>query len=177
MKEISLILACTFEGGIGFNNNIPWGSKSDLIKFKEITTTTIDKTKKNAIIMGSNTYKSIGKSLPNRINIVVSRNKSYENIITINSINKSIEYCNNSDEIEKIYIIGGSYLYNYFINSDNYNFDIILSIINDKYECDIFIDIKVIFDKFKFIKSKYYSNDSKYISYICKKKLKKNITE
>ena len=40
MKDISLILACTFDGGIGYNNKIPWYIKSDLIKFKNITVST-----------------------------------------------------------------------------------------------------------------------------------------
>ena len=94
MKKISLILACTFDGGIGFDNDIPWKIRSDFIKFKEITTKTIDETKKNALIMGSNTFKSIGKPLPNRINIVLSRYKTYDNAITMGSIEDSIEYCN-----------------------------------------------------------------------------------
>lgn len=177
MKKISLILACTFDGGIGLNNDIPWKIRSDFIKFKEITTKTIDETKKNALIMGSNTFKSIGKPLPNRINIVLSRYKTYDNAITMGSIEDSIEYCNNCEDIETIYIIGGSYIYNYFIESDIYDYDIIMSLIKEYYECDTYIDIKSIFRKFNFIKSKYYNNDSEFISYICKKKSQQNITQ
>ena len=74
MKNISLILACTFEGGIGYNNDLPWYIKSDLKKFKDITSKTLDSSKQNAIIMGSKTYMSLPKKeLPNRVNIVLTK--------------------------------------------------------------------------------------------------------
>lgn len=71
MKQISLILACTFDGGIGYENKIPWHIKSDLKKFKNITSNTINNLKQNAVIMGSKTYTSLPcNNLENRINII-----------------------------------------------------------------------------------------------------------
>ena len=130
MKTLSLVLACTFEGGIGLNNTIPWYIKSDLIKFKNITTKTDDDLKENAVIMGSKTYDSLPfKKLKNRINIVLTRNNRIkylenDNIITFNDINDALKYCNNNKLIEKIFIIGGAYIYNtktgevYFCDSE-----------------------------------------------------------
>ena len=55
-KIVSLILACTLDGGIGHNNKIPWNIKDDMLKFRKITMETENKSKKNALIMGSRTY-------------------------------------------------------------------------------------------------------------------------
>ena len=176
-KIISLIVACTLDGDIGFNNKIPWYIKEDLLKFKNITTYTNDKTKQNAVIMGSNTYMSLPvKNLKDRVNIVISRtnenNKMYEenNILKFFSIDLALNFCNNNNKIEKIFIIGGSYLYNYFLKNYNQIYSIYLSIIIDKYYCDTHINIENIFKNFKLEKDLHYMND-KYISYICYNKM------
>ena len=75
MKTVCLILACTKDGGIGFNNKIPWYYKEDLYKFRELTTMTKDKNKENSVIMGSKKNESILNYY--RENIIISRNKSY----------------------------------------------------------------------------------------------------
>lgn len=172
-KIVSLIVACTLDGGIGYNNKIPWNIKDDILKFKKITSETLDKTKKNALIMGSNTYMSLPvKKLNDRINIVISRkdenNKLYQDndIIKYSLIDTALNYCYNNDNIEKIYIIGGSYLYNYFLENYNLIHTIYLSIIKDKYECDTHVNIFKIFKNFKLEKDITYMNNE-YISYIC----------
>lgn len=170
MKDISLILACTFEGGIGYNNNIPWYIKSDLIKFKNITVSTNNPLKYNAVIMGKNTYFSLpNNKLINRINIVISKNlQSNNDILCFSNIDDAINYCNKEICIEKIYIIGGFKLYNYFINNNNLVSNIYLTLLKNKYKCDTFIDINNIFNKFKFIKDINNNiNNNEYVSYIC----------
>jgi dihydrofolate reductase len=176
-KLVSLIFACTLEGGIGYNNKIPWDIKDDLNKFKEVTMQTTDKIKKNAVIMGSNTYNSLPvKKLKDRINIVITRWKDNNDIYTSNdiykftNINKALEYCNNSNEIDNIFIIGGSYLYNYFLENNNLVDKIYLSIIKEHYDCDVFIHFDKIYSKFNLKKDKKYENE-KYISYICYNKI------
>lgn len=176
-KLVSLIFACTLEGGIGCNNKIPWYIKDDLNKFKEITMQTSDKIKKNAVIMGSKTYNSLPvKKLKDRVNIVITRGNDNDDIFTSNdilkftNINKALKYCENSHEIDNIFIIGGSYLYNYFLENNNLVDKIYLSIIKDYYECDVFIHFDKIFTKFNLKKDKKYQND-KYISYICYNKI------
>ncbi|MBV9287099.1 MAG: dihydrofolate reductase [Hyphomicrobiales bacterium] len=67
LPSISYIVARSYPGNvIGFRNQLPWRIKSDLKRFKTITAG-------HAIIMGRGTYDSIGRALPNRTNIVVSR--------------------------------------------------------------------------------------------------------
>ena len=168
MKQLSLILALTFEGGIGYNNNIPWYFKSDLLKFKDITSNTVDPLKLNAVIMGKNTYLSLPvKKLVNIINIVISKNYTNNNVIFYTNINDALNYCNNDGLIESIYIIGGTSLYNYFLENNKLVDKIYLSIIKEYYNCDTFINISKIFEKFKFAKDKKYISDSNYVSYIC----------
>jgi len=192
MKDINLILATTFEGGIGLKNTIPWYIPSDLKKFKEITSNTIDKKKYNAVIMGKKTYESLPKKtgLSNRINIVLSRKYKdnnytgvsydndedddddnvniYTNIIKMNDISHAIEYCNYNYNIETIYIIGGGKIYDFFINNNYYIYNIYITILKEYYDTDTYINIKNIFKNFKFVKhDEYNKNTDKYISYIC----------
>ena len=62
--------------GIGKNGRIPWNNKDDMKWFKNVTTGDGN----NSVIMGRNTYESIGKPLPNRINIVIREFKFNGNI-------------------------------------------------------------------------------------------------
>lgn len=66
MKTIGLIVAATYaKNVIGYDGKIPWSCSADLKRFKEITTGSV-------VIMGRKTYESIGRCLPNRVNMVVS---------------------------------------------------------------------------------------------------------
>tara|TARA_B000000477_G_scaffold124572_1_gene132759 strand:+ start:11724 stop:12281 length:558 start_codon:yes stop_codon:yes gene_type:complete len=180
-KNLSLIVATTFDGGIGYDNKIPWYIKEDLKKFKNITTE-CDVDKKNAIIMGRKTYESLPKNkLPNRINIIITNNKEYNkfnsesDIIIYNDIKEAIKYCNENNKIDKIFIIGGATIYDYYLNNHIHNIDkIYLSVLcfNKDIKCNIFIDIEKIYKNFLLIKDEKY-NSSEYKSYICY--LKSNI--
>jgi dihydrofolate reductase len=66
MKDLTLIVAMTPSGLIGLDGKIPWQIPEDLKRFKQLTTG-------HAIIMGRKTFESIGRPLPNRTNIVVTR--------------------------------------------------------------------------------------------------------
>jgi dihydrofolate reductase len=73
----SIILACTLDGGIGYENNIPWDIKSEMELFKQITTAGTNNYKKNAVIMGRRTWESLSyKPLKNRINIVIGNSST-----------------------------------------------------------------------------------------------------
>ena len=176
MKNISLILACTFEGGIGYNNDLPWYIKSDLKKFKDITSKTLDSSKQNAIIMGSKTYMSLPKKeLPNRVNIVLTKKNNIinNNIIIFNNINNAIQYCYNNNLIENIFIIGGAEIYNIFLNNIHLIDNIYLTLLKNKYKCNRYILIDKIFENFNFENHKEYNFEKDiYVSYICKKKIK-----
>jgi len=89
---------------IGINNQMPWHLSADLKRFKQIT---MD----HPIIMGRLTFEAIGKPLPGRTNIVVSRNHGFqpEGCVVAGSVESAIQQgCELSDEV---FIIGGATLY------------------------------------------------------------------
>lgn len=89
---------------IGVDNQLPWHLPKDLKHFKEITSG-------HPIIMGRKTYESIGKPLPNRTNIVISRKKDWfeEGILIVGSIKEAIKFGQKIDE--DIFIIGGGNIF------------------------------------------------------------------
>lgn len=103
---ISLIAALDRNRGIGKNNKLPWHLPEDLKHFKETT-------KGHPVIMGRKTFESIGRPLPNRTNIVVTRNEQYspENVVVKHSLEEAIEYSNTIDTGE-VFVIGGQDLFN-----------------------------------------------------------------
>ena len=105
--EIILIAAVDKNLAIGKDGKIPWEIKEDLKFFRENTEDT-------AIIMGRATYDSIGRPLPNRRNIVMTRTfKEREGIIEVNSSKDALEQAKSYSE--KINIIGGEYIYKEFL--------------------------------------------------------------
>lgn len=102
---ISIIVAMDKNYLIGNKNSIPWDIPEDMAIFKEKTTG-------NVVIMGRKTFESIGRPLPNRINIVISRNKnniSEKNLIWVSSLEEAIS---KGKEFQKeIFIIGGGKIY------------------------------------------------------------------
>ena len=101
---VSIIAAVSENGVIGVDNKLPWYIPDDLKRFKKLT-------KGNVVIMGRKTYESIGKPLPDRLNIVITRNKSLTipGCIVVNSIAQAIKKAGNDKEI---FIIGGGEIYN-----------------------------------------------------------------
>lgn len=161
MIKYSLIFASTINGGLGFNNDIPWTIKEDLLHFRYLTTNTINSLKKNVIIMGYKTWTSIhSKILKNRINIVLSskaeelkNENNIDNLFFFNNLDSAINFCNDIiNNIERVFIIGGSVLFNYILYDNYYNKyieNIYISLIYKNYLCDRFIDIKYILKNFK----------------------------
>ena len=108
---ISIIAAIGKNGELGKNNKLIWNLPNDLKFFKEITNN-------HKIIMGLNTYNSIGKALPNRKNIILTDdlNKVEDNnVVKYSNINEMINAELNNEE--ENFIIGGASLYNYFYNT------------------------------------------------------------
>jgi len=98
---ISIIVAMSKNRVIGNNNELIWKLSSDLKRFKELTTD-------NSIVMGRKTYESIGKPLPNRRNIIVTRNLDYkvEGCEVVSSLEEALLLTNNN-----CFIIGGGEIY------------------------------------------------------------------
>ncbi len=103
--QLSLIVAMDQDRGIGKDNQLPWHLPNDLKHFKKITSG-------HHIIMGRKTYESIGKPLPNRTSIIITRNKDYiaEGCWVVHSIGDAILLAQERDEKEA-FIIGGAELY------------------------------------------------------------------
>jgi len=101
--KISLIVAMASNRVIGLDNKMPWHLSADLKKFKQITLGA-------PILMGRKTYESIGRPLPGRTNIIISRNPAYRQpgCLIFNGIEQALAHCSNADEV---FIIGGSALY------------------------------------------------------------------
>ena len=107
--EIILIAAISKDRVIGQQGGIPWTIKKDLIFFKE-------KTLNSTIIMGRATYHSIGRPLPNRLNIVMTRSaKNTEGVTEVTSVKKAIETASKSKDSSKVYVIGGENIYKEFL--------------------------------------------------------------
>jgi len=96
---------------IGKNNKMPWHLPADLKHFKSVTMA-------KPIVMGRKTYESIGRPLPSRQNVIISRNSDYvvDGCDVVDSIDAAIELLSNVDEIM---IIGGGFLYSQMIGMAN----------------------------------------------------------
>ena len=131
------VIACVdSDFGLGKNNSIPWNIKDDMDYFKNMTTN-------NIVIMGRLTYESIGKALPNRINIVISNTlnqNDYIDVIIVKSVIESIIYVESLKPIDKnVFIIGGSNIYKEFLKK-KIPYKIYLNKINKWYDCDTYFD-------------------------------------
>lgn len=103
--SIFAIVAMSENRVIGDDNHLPWYLPADLKHFKAITTG-------HPILMGRKTYESIGRPLPNRTNIVMTRNTSFQapGCMVVTSIDKALEHANHIGGNE-IFVIGGAEIY------------------------------------------------------------------
>jgi len=123
--NISMIVAMSKNRVIGKDNGMPWHLSDDLKNFKKIT---IGKT----IIMGRRTYDSIGKALPGRKNVILSRSLKDKDILVFDNLENALVDVGNEEEI---FIIGGQDIYSQTINKAN---KLYLTTINDDIEGDKF---------------------------------------
>ena len=131
MKEpiISLICSIASNRAIGKGNKLLWDIPEDLKHFKAITSG-------HVIIMGDKTYNSIGRSLPNRTNIVLTRDKNFKakNCIISYSIEEALEKAKELEK-EEVFIIGGGQIYKQTIGLAD---KLYLTIVEGKYEADTY---------------------------------------
>jgi len=122
MPSLSFIVARSYPGQvIGYKNTLPWHLSTDLRRFREITTG-------HVVIMGRATHLSIGKALPNRTNIVLTRDPSRQNSNKLNlEAGTQLLFINTFEEAlfvadltsiclgkKDIYVIGGQTMYELF---------------------------------------------------------------
>ena len=128
---ISHVVALSNNRVIGKDNDLPWNLKTDLKHFREYTTNKI-------LIMGRKTFESIGRPLPNRTNIIVSKTiQSIEGAEVFSDLNSALnqakENCETLDKNE-IVIIGGGFLFNDTL-------DIVNKLVLTRVDCEIDGDI------------------------------------
>lgn len=102
---VSIIVAMDEKQGIGFQNRLPWKLSADLKRFKSLTM-------HHHVIMGRKTFESIGRLLPGRKMIVISRNPNYQTAgcLVFHSLDEAIDFAKNEGE-EEAFIIGGESVY------------------------------------------------------------------
>lgn len=134
--NVNLIASVGKNYEIGYKNKLVCPIKEDLIFFKNVTIY-------HTVLMGKNTYLSLGKVLPNRVNIVLTHT-DIDNVITYKNKEDFINDYKNT--LEEVFIIGGESIYNEFINdADN----IYLTEIDKSFKADTFFPT---FDKSKYKK-------------------------
>ena len=105
--KITLVAAIASNNVIGKENSLPWNIPEDLKRFKQMTSG-------HTILMGRKTFDSIGRPLPNRQNIVMTKDENFERegIKVINDFDEALELIKESND--DIFVIGGSKIYELF---------------------------------------------------------------
>ena len=101
---ISLIVAMTDERVIGKNNALPWHLSEDLKRFKQITMG-------HPIVMGRKTFQSIGRPLPGRQNIVITRDKNFhaDGVTVVHDLCEA--FASATQDQSEIFVIGGAEIF------------------------------------------------------------------
>jgi len=134
---LTIIAAIAKNNALGKNNQLIWHLPADLKRFKKVTLN-------HHIIMGRKTFESLGKPLPNRTTIIITRNKNYTatNCLVVNSLDEAIKAAHSD---ENPYILGGAQIYKQAL-------DIVealdLTFVNHAFEADAFFP-KIDFTKWK----------------------------
>lgn len=126
MTNLSIIVATDKKNGIGIKNQLPWHLPEDLAHFKRTTSG-------HTIIMGRKTFDSIGRALPNRHNVVISRNTEWQhdNVSCYSSIEDAVK----SIQDTEAFVIGGAQIYDQALHLAQ---KLIVTEIQDEFECDAF---------------------------------------
>ncbi|MHB1106005.1 MAG: dihydrofolate reductase [Lutibacter sp.] len=101
---VTIMAAIAANNALGKDNQLIWHLPADLKRFKKTTLN-------HAVIMGRKTYESLGKPLPNRTNILITRDKNYkaEGCVVVNSLKKALKIAEEVDE--NPFILGGAEIY------------------------------------------------------------------
>ncbi len=146
---IAIIVATDKQGGIGKDNALLWHLPNDLKRFKSITSG-------HPIIMGRKTYDSIGRPLPNRLNIIITQNKdlNIEGCVIVHSLKDAIIAAEGKD----VFIIGGGSIYEQAMEIADM---IYLTLVDVTLEADTHFP-KIEDDKWQIVHSESHSKDEKH---------------
>lgn len=136
MKELKLIIAQDLNGGIGYNNKLPWCDKEEIELFKRLTMN-------HMLIMGRKTYDSLPRTtLKNRTIIVVTRSPEYYNdkpVITAISPQKALDISRSISD-KPIFVCGGKQVYEALLPQVT---TICRSVFRRTYPCDTYVDLNL----------------------------------
>lgn len=126
---ITIIAAIAKNNALGKDNDLIWHLPADLKRFKKITSG-------HHILMGRNTFESIGKPLPNRTTVIITRNKNYfkDGCLIAHSIEEAIELANSDDQI---FIIGGAQVYKAALKNNLVD-QLDITLVHQEFEADAF---------------------------------------
>ena len=129
MSRITIIAAIANNNALGKDNDLIWLLPADLKRFKQVTSG-------HHILMGRNTFESIGKPLPNRTTVIITRNNNYKaaGCIVVDSIEKALEVSKNDDQI---FIIGGAQIYKQAMES-NWVDQLDITQVHHSFEADVY---------------------------------------
>ncbi|WP_052663391.1 segregation/condensation protein A [[Mycoplasma] testudinis] len=150
--------------GIGKDNKLPWHLPEELKHFKETTSGGV-------VLMGYNTYLSIGKPLPNRTNVVVTRkhkDADIKGVVVYSNLKKAIKDFAKND----LFIIGGKTIFEQALKDAD---ELIVTYLLDDYECDVKLKIKL--DDFDVTKTDESNKQFKIIYYKRKPEKLTNISQ
>lgn len=158
--KISIIAAISENLALGKDNKLLWYIPEDMKRFRKLT-------KYHVVIMGRKTFESIGKPLPNRFNIIVTRDKNYSvsmyryiDTVVANSLEEALQKARNNLIQKKfpgeIFIIGGGEIYEQFME---YADKLYLTIVKGTFEGDTFFPD---YSEFKKVVYKKERKDNKY---------------
>lgn len=140
---ITFVYAQDQEGGIGYNNQLPWHLPNDLAFFKKITLGQI-------VLMGRKTFDSMNqKPLPKRHNLILTRDFNYSSIDDNVQIVHKVEEVLALAEVERIMVIGGAEIFSLFLP---YVSEIIRTEIFQSFDCDTFMP-EIDFSKWELVKT------------------------
>ena len=124
---VTIIAAVGRNRALGKNNDLIWHLPADLRRFKSLT-------RGHHVIMGRKTFESLGKPLPKRTNIIVSRNPEYkaEGCITVNSLHAGLEMAQSDPNP---YILGGAEIYKQALSIADF---MDLTLVHEDFEADAF---------------------------------------
>ncbi len=128
--RISIIAAIAKKDrALGKNNALLWDIKADMKHFRELTTG-------HAVVMGEKTFHSIGRALPNRVNVVVTDNTGFQadDVLVVYGIEEALRVAQ-SHEQEEVFIIGGGSIYTQFLP---YADRLYLTLVEGDFDADVF---------------------------------------
>lgn len=134
---LSAVVAMSDNSIIGVDNRLPWHLPADLKHFKEITLNHI-------VLMGRKTYESIGKPLPKRTNIVLTRDTNFKapGCIIIHSVLEALQFAekktNETHKSQEVFVIGGTEIYHLLLP---YCDRIYLTLIHQHFAGDTFFPV------------------------------------